>query len=820
MGLNGAPAASTPLRSPTFSFAADAQTWIRYALQLEEGHKLQLRHTEIDNAPYGRDVHWNSAWAWAIAGAGELRSHFTREPLPLATERAALWLNGGVLLVIVIGLSAWTAMRAGALAGTLVAFGIVGCGRFYEGFVPTYVDHHGLLTASVFGMMLGIVFMGVGYWQSDGSAPLLPSGFGGVRSAAVGSAICGAIGLWISAASVVPPIAFVGIAGLVTTIARGRVALAGGAGFDARSWRVWGTVGSTLSLFFYALEYAPAQLGMRLEVNHPLYAFAWWAGAEMIAQVGEWWLGLRENTWGALVRLLAALIALITVPTVVLIGRAAVFLPMDPFLASLHHDISEFLGLPQRIALWGWGQLFGSFDQTAIALLIGIIFLFVRRDRANVTLWFSVVAATAFVGIGLWQERWLLNASGPLICVTLVTIVVLAEDWRLFRSPVVVLLIICLLFVPTVVFRLREFEKMASGQINGKDALQPLFRNIAAALRASQPKGDIIVLASPNTSTSVGYYGRFKTIGTLYWENDAGLKAAAAIFSAHTDDEAAKLIKARGITHIAMVSEENFLSQYYTLLHPHAAAGDVKKSFGYRLLAERQFPSWLEVLPYTVPIDLKPLGVSVFLFKVVFNQTVPDALYHLAVAQVAWGSGTAAEQTLDQLIRLVPNVPQPYLRKFEILVSEGKFGAASAAAETGIPFAAAADRRRLYMLAGTSFFEHHAPDFAVQMYRRALDYGFDPLTACDLAWILATNKDAGVRRGSEALRLATEAVNSDPNSSSFMACLAAALAENGRFAEAADLANKAIAGAGANEAIRTKLEQQLATYREQRPWRE
>ena len=37
------------------------------------------------------------------------------------------------------------------------------------------------------------------------------------------------------------------------------------------------------------------------------------------------------------------------------------------------------------------------------------------------------------------------------------------------------------------------------------------------------------MLASPNASMGIGYYGNFKTIGTLFWENAPGLRAAAEI---------------------------------------------------------------------------------------------------------------------------------------------------------------------------------------------------------------------------------------------------------------------------------------------------
>ncbi len=54
-------------------------------------------------------------------------------------------------------------------------------------------------------------------------------------------------------------------------------------------------------------------------------------------------------------------------------------------------------------------------------------------------------------------------------------------------------------------------------------------------------------------STTIGYYGRFKTLGTFYWENGAGLEAAASIWSARSDEEAARLLRAHGVTHIALI---------------------------------------------------------------------------------------------------------------------------------------------------------------------------------------------------------------------------------------------------------------------------
>ena len=91
---------ATPLSMPYTAFAADAQTWVRHALALLEGGETRLRFTRIDNAPDGREVHWNSGWAWCIALAGRLEQWMHGAPLLPSVERAALWLPSATLIVL------------------------------------------------------------------------------------------------------------------------------------------------------------------------------------------------------------------------------------------------------------------------------------------------------------------------------------------------------------------------------------------------------------------------------------------------------------------------------------------------------------------------------------------------------------------------------------------------------------------------------------------------------------------------------------------------------------------------------------------------
>lgn len=619
LGLRGASAPSTPLRLTIPFFAADAQTWIRHAISLSEGNGPRLRFTTIDNAPAGREVHWSSAWAWTIVGAGRLDQRLTGESFPRATEHAARWLNAVVLMALVIGFSFWTARRAGAAAGVVVALGMVGVDQFYEGFYPTYVDHHGLLTAAVFGLMLGGMFMGAGWWVTPerGAGSLLPTSQRDVRRSAMFSAICGAVGMWISAASLVPPVAIIGVSGLAAALIQARALQGRKISFDGGAWRLWGRVGAGLSLVFYLVEYVPSHVGLRLDVNHPFYALAWLGGGELIAQVVERWLAAPALRWANPLGVVWPLLAVAVAPITMLLGGPAAFAMRDPFLFDVHRNIYEFLYMWDRVKLGGWGEFFRLADVNSLVLIVALVLLCVRSPSDKVVLWFSTLATLAFLAMAYWQVRWLLNASGPEICLTLVVLAAVLRDQKALTRWVAVLAVVGLLYVPSTIGRIREaLGQTAHASIDPRDALQPLYRDVAGALRASAPTADVTVLSSPNSSVSIGYYGLFKTIGTLYWENNEGLKIAARIFSAHEDKDAAALIRARRITHIAMISEQNFIGPYYALLHPGAAPDDVKKSFGYRLLASRQFPEWLRPIPYQVPDDLRALNVTVLLFKV------------------------------------------------------------------------------------------------------------------------------------------------------------------------------------------------------------
>ena len=782
------PPVTTPMQHIVPTNYADAQTWVRYALTFDAGAPWQVRFTPNDNAPAGRAVHWNSAFAHLLAAAGRLRQAFTAEPLALATERVLPWFNLPLLLAVVGGFSVWVGRRAGAGAGALVALGLVGVEAFYGGFSPTYVDHHGLLTAATFGLVLGAIFMGGGWWRAGppGTDSLLPASRAAARRAAIVSAGCGAFGLWFSAASTIPAIALTGLAGLVAAWSLGRAARAEGADFDAGLWRLWGRVGAGASVAFYLLEYAPSHFGLRLEVNHPFYALAWWGGSELVAQLAERRLAPAGPPAPAWWRWLAPGLALAAAPVTILLGGTAVFVVGDPFVSEIPKTVAEGLSLVATTRHFGWPTFFGYVNWNVAPLAVAAGLLLLRRQRDKTLVLFAAVVALGFTLLLVAQVRWSFGASGPLLALLVVVLAALLQGRGARLRWLVVLAVMGAGFVPNAISRVRLVRARVDARSPDQmDLQQLLYRDVAGVLRSSQPTGDIVLLASPNGSCAIGYYGNFRTLGTLYWENYEGMRAAAEIFGAPSAETARALIRRHGITHLAMITEESFLAQFFSILRPTGTAADFKASFGYRLLADQVIPPWLRPIPYRAPTDVSLPDLRVLLLQVVPDQTDTDALWHIARAQLALGQTTEATQSFEAAVLRAP----------------------------------AAERVALCQTAGNLCYQNAAHAGAVRLYRAVLTAGENPAAAAFLAWVLATSKDDAVRNGAEALALVQPLTLDD---TTVLSAQAAALAETGRFAEAVTAAGRALElmRRTGNEHATSQFALRLDAYRAGRPWRQ
>ena len=734
-------------------FAVDGQVWIHYALQLAEGDSWRVRHTDLDNPPTGREVHWSSGWAWWLLGWGKLRAAMTGEPLTAAVERAAVWANLPLLLAGIALLATWGGRRWGAAAVILLAVGMAGHRDFYEALYPGYPDHHGAIVVCLLGLLLGVLLMGVGWWQptEGGRRVGLPGDEATALRAATVSAFFGAAGMWISAASLVLPLAMAGVASIGATFWLARPLATAGAQFSPAVWRRWGRVGAVSSLGFYLLEYFPSGLSCQLDTNHPLYAFVWWSGAELVAGLGAWASGapvLRRT----IIRLAVIGSGLVAIFFGGLAGKERLFMFAQPFMERLYQHVDELRSLWFNIVRDGW---WSHADHAGLYLLpLGLAtWLLVRRTDAATRLLLAVIlpVALGMTAMGWWECRWLLTAGAAQILL----LVVVAGCWHDrgrglngVPSLAAAVLAAAIFYLPTSYVLVRDLARVERVRdVRLIETWQLFYRDVAQRLAAESPRGRTVLLASPNASIAVSYYGNVRSVGTLYWENHAGLRRAAEIWMAGSDDEAARLIHESGITYVLVSWPDDFLAEYHDALRPDRR---FESTLGYRLRAYR-LPTWLRPIDYRPPAVLSHLHLRGDLYAVDFNQSP-------AVAG---------------------------LRQGLFLRDRGEL-------------ALARDHLATAATSGNA-------DAAVE-----------------LAWMLATNRDAGGRDAGRALWWAQVAVKACPADAHSREVLAAAFAENNRFAEAngAILLAIELAENAHDPGFVARLQLQFDSYQERRPWRE
>jgi hypothetical protein len=717
---------SADQRLPVFlnEIAFDGYTWNRLAEDLGKNGDWRLRHTDFDNAPHGREVHWNSAFAGYLRGLGELFRAATGDTLRRSIFRMSIWANP-ILLLLVLGIfSTLSARRFGPLCGAVIALGMVAVPTFYEGFMPAYPDHHGLIAFALFGLIFGIAWAGGGWVQPpDGPDFAAPRTLARARHGMMLSAMFGAAGLWISALSTAIVLGTVGAAALAAAAFYARPGGKGEAKFDPSLWKTWAAWGACAALAFYLIEYFPFEMGMRMEVNHPLYAIAWLGGGWTIATIGAWLQApsKRAFPWKPLAWPLAACAVL---PAVILVGGEKVYVPGDPFMGRLWKNIAELLPLLTRIKLGGltWGVAVGWFP-LFIAGALSMQFSPKPGRGTKAVMVFLAVPILLVTALQFYQTRWGMLA-GPLY-IALAAIVV-PQAWRLVpRRPgirVVAAALLaglgCFFVQPTFMNSLRmawgQFSSRGNTPISPGQGLALLHRKMARAILDDADGRPVVLLSSPNSSCILSALGGFRTVGTLYWENSEGLKAAAKALNAQSDQEALDLLSRHGITHVSLMTWENFIGPYFGLLYPKPADGiSCETAFAKRALFDKVIPPWTRPLVFQKNELTAGLGQDVLLLRVAPGQ--PDAEVRTSVARFARlveGNAVASMIALREILDSHPRHAPARVELALLKADQRFFDEAASLALEALPDLPVAERARAAATFAGLFTDAGRPDLA------------------------------------------------------------------------------------------------------------
>ena len=676
-------------RMPVFlsEIAFDGYMWNRHAEHLGEGGEWRLRHTDFDNAPEGREVHWNSAFAWVLRGLGEVYRAFTSDSLRNSIFRMSIWANPILLVLAIAIFSTLSARRFGPLCGSVIAIGMVAVPTFYEGFMPAYPDHHGLIAFTLLGLVFGIAWAGAGWVQvASGVDFVAPRSLRQARHGMIFSAICGAAGLWVSAFSTVVVLGAIGVGSLAALLFFGPSARRGGFDFHPDLWRLWARWGTAGGVFFYLLEYFPFHLGMRMEVNHPAFALGWLGGGTMIAVLGEW-LVKRDNPcppfpWRKCVWPVAACAVL---PAILIFGWAAPYIPNDPFMWRLHRNIAELLPLMKRVELNSltWGVAFGWFPLFVVGAAALLCVRRVGSVSKAVCVFLSgcILLLTAFQ---FYQVRWGM-LGGPLYIA--LAGVVIPQLWRLvprravFRvAAALLLLAFAFLFVQPAFsntfsgvwsqFRSGDQIACTSGQ-----ALALIHRQMARAILDNAGGRPVVLLSSPNSSCILSAFGGFRTIGTLYWENVAGLKAAADGLNSQGEEAALRFIRKHGVTHLSFMTWENFIEPYFNILHPDRVAGiSFDQSFGKRAFFDKSIPPWMRPIAFPPNALTHAAQQQILLLQFAPDQSFNEAKFHLArFSRFVEANPIQAEIALKEILDAAPESNAVNLELADLYLAQQRY---------------------------------------------------------------------------------------------------------------------------------------------------
>lgn len=661
-------------------YAMDARWWVLHTKQMLREGGWRVRDTPMDNAPDGREVHWSSALVWLLAVLAWVRSWGTGMPAGYFVADAAMAAGPLLLLMLLGGLTWIAARRFGWFSAAFFALVNLTSYPVIRTCLTGEADHHVLVIFFAAGTVLCLVCGGAGFVCAKGKGVVtgdhLPSR-DAARAWFAGAGVLGGAALWVSAATAIPILAASLLGGVACGWVFGRGPLR--RSLDPALWMTWGGWGCLTSCALYLLEYFPRHMGWRLEVNHPLHAFAWLAGCFIASRFLAW--AVREEQLlrkpSDILLAIAALAALAAPLLMVALDGGRFFWVGDKFLLSLHQEfINEFQSLPTLVLAAGGNPAWLLYYPWPIAVLVSSAVLAWRGslgDETRRSLLLLAPPTLLMQGLAIWQVRWTSAAFGLWAVCALVVMagVASAPDRTPAQRRVLTGLLACgwlsLFFsiVPQFVVRSVEARTCLEAPIPQEIAGNLLLRDVAHRLIQSSPARVPVVLTGPNASTEMTYHAGLRTVGTLYWENMPGLKRAARIFAAPDAEQAKRQLTEAGVTHIVIPSWDNFGEAYIRLLAGagEEAAGDT--AFLRSLLDDAEIPDWLRPFAYPIPSGSGFDTRSVRIFAVIPEQSKFETLYFRGVYHFEIGEPGKARPLFEQALALRPADPRPadFLRK-------------------------------------------------------------------------------------------------------------------------------------------------------------
>lgn len=635
------------------SHNTESYQWIAQTQQMFARGEWRVREVDYENAPLGREVHAASPYRWWLGLLAWLNHLSTGRPLGQAVERAALYADPTLQILLLLSATVFAARYFGSLAASLLACGIVGLFPFGGGFIPGAPNQHGLVQAvALWSLLPLLVGMKKGcHNRADTMPERRRLNSPANRWFFLGGAL-GGLGLWLSVGSQLPlllgiALGAVGSAWIIRRNASGANRTESTRIFP---WRAWALGGAIVSVTGYLLEYFPHHLKLQLGVNNPLFALAWLGLGELLAQTTEWIQGQKPR-W--------------TRRDVAFTVLAALAVGLVPALMSYQHRTLGGQEGPAalRLSLIG-GVIAPTFLKwisrdginavvwaTCLPLTLGLIAAALTfrpgsgRRFAPVALALGpVVAALILAGHQLW---WWNLVDASVLALLVAATAALSEPAT--RSPFWWgwCAIAAVLLIPGFIQLWPKPTSEDPSTLTDLEGESYIERDLAHWLANQVGSSGGRVLASPNLTTALSFYGGLSGLATFNWENDQGTTVAVRMVSALSRDEALALLSSRGVTHIILPSWDTFLDDYASMgMRTSIGSERFDQSF-LGQLHRWDLPPWLRAIPYPLPATAGA-DRSVVIFEVVEEQDPSAALgrlteYFIEMQQLDRAAATAQE---------------------------------------------------------------------------------------------------------------------------------------------------------------------------------
>ncbi len=606
--------------------------WLDQTRQMFTRREWRVRHIDYENAPFGREVYAASPYRWWLGAIAWLDHMISGRPSGASVERAALFADPLLHLLLLGVATIFAAWQFGAYPAALLSIGMAAIFPFAAGFLPGAPGDQGLVRACAFWSVLPLL---AGIRAAYSTAA--DAGGRARRWFFVGG-ITGGLGLWIGVAGQVPILVGIALGGLIAACVNRGDAKVNPAGVRGPlPWHAWALGGAATSLGIYLIEYFPAHLGSwQLRVNHPLYGLAWLGGGTVLARAVAW-IERGKPSWSLreIIVLVLAVAALAAVPVAMGLTHSLGFLEVD--LSSFR--LTRLPGDVRETSLWGWlvdefitPKVWATVLPVLLVLPAGWLVLRRRTGMASRAS-LAVALGPVFVAIGFAcrQLSWWNQADAVLLALLVAATAAIGEAfshrltrwvWLGFVAPMLVLGAIQI--IPPA-------DAGMKNALDESEIFGLIERDLARWLAIHAGAGRAVILAPHNETITLHYYGGLRGLATLGWENRNGLEAAVRIVSASTPEEAKELIDRRTITHIIIPSWDSYLD-VYARMGMGQLEGTVLKTWH-----DWNLPPWLRPVPYQLPTIAGFEGQSVAILEIVEEQDSAAALSRIAEYFVEMG---------------------------------------------------------------------------------------------------------------------------------------------------------------------------------------